>query len=900
MRGEEVQAHSQIETVQEDTMTRVIAMMMMAAVLAGGVAADELEEWPPRDYLVRSIVNGIPGILNAYDAETGRFGTEPWISTDQNRIFPLAAAWSIEHPDNPYYQSEEVLAAIGGGGIALVEAQDETGRWRFDKKDGSYWGQIHQPWTYSRWIRAYHLVGHALPDDVREIWEEGLLHGYEHIARPYPGAGIHNIPTHHAMGLYIAGVAFDNEDWRDRARGFMARAVDVQDPVGFWSENFGPVVAYNYVYSDSMGIYYHFAQDPVVLDALERAARFHSSILWPDGTSVACIDERNLYSRGIRIGNPGFSHTPEGRGYLLSQLRRHAGDRLRTIDADMAAALYLYGGEGEAIMPEEIGEDGVVILGDNDALIRRDEPWSWAMSAYTTEVPNNRWIQDRHNLVDLFHIDLGLVAGGGNTKLQPLWSTFTLGDTSLLAPTGEDHPNFTPEIELAWVPDHATVSRDGSVTRLDATMVPRTTYEREEMLVESFEQVGQGQLPDDWSIFSRAGVMVVTDHESREGRQSLWFANDDNTNSLGVRSPKLPAEPGEIYYTEAWWLGEDENNGMIYLEFWNDQDQRIEGGISIFRCSGAGEWTRGGGTARAPEGTVAVTVLLYSGVAMTTEGYFDDVVLGRLVPDEHDDQRADCSVEIRADGDDLVLTYRGRQGVGATAHLPLMPRGARLSVASGESFALLEDPVELSSEQIGGQIEHVDLRVSVPDGASLVWPAIHFNPYTRDGRSGLNHAKIVLVMPFDETDEYTVRLSAVHREPFDGLVFEARDLPFEHSEGTYTRVLNELGSKFIGSTKVGDMLSFTLPEITPGRYELFGDFVLAPSYAIIEVLVDGEVVGEPFDGYWGGVDASGTMESFGVVELGGEHEIAIRIAGRNPLATSQIFSVRRWLLRPID
>ena len=882
-------------------MIRAIAVIAFAFILATGAVAEEFEQWPPRDYLVRSLVEQVPGILASYDAETGQFGTEPWISTDQNRIFPLAAAWSLDHPDNPHYQCDDVLTAIGGGGIALVEAQDELGRWRFDKKDGSYWGQIHQPWTYSRWARAYVLVGDALPDDMREIWEEGLQLGFENIARPYPDTGVHNIPAHHAMGLYIAGVAFDNEDWRERARNFMPRVVEAQDPTGFWSENEGPVVAYNYVYSDSLGIYYHFAEDPLVLDALDRAARFHTAILWPDGTSVSCIDERNLYSSGIRIGNPGFSHTPEGRGYLLSQLRRHAGEQMRTIAADMAAALLLYGGEGEVIMPEEIGDDGLSILGENDALIRRGEPWSRAFSAYTAEVPNNRWIQDRHNLVDLFHIDLGLVAGGGNTKLQPYWSTFTLGDETQLQHIGEEEPHFTPEIDLSWVPESAPVDADRDVDRLDATMVPRARFEREILLSEDFGQTPVGDLPEGWSIFGGlAGEMEVTSDEAHEAERSLLFINDDAGNSLGLRSPSTPVEPGELYFAEAWWLGASDNNSVVYIEFWDEEGERMQDDIRTFRCTGTGEWERRSSSTRAPEDAAEVTILLYSAIASTTEGYFDSVAVGRLMPDDLDEESADCSVEVRSEGDDLVLTYRATPGVDAQAHLPLMLRGSRLDFANGESVALLEDLVEFTSEEIGDHFIHSDLRVSVPEGTSVRWPALHYNPYTRDGSSGLNHAKIVLVMPFDDTDEYTVRLSAIEREPFDGLVFDARDLPFEHSEGTYTRRLDNLGSKFVGSTEPGDWLRFALPEVEAGRYELIGDFVVAHSYGIVEVLLDDEVVGEPFDGYWAGVDSSGTRQSFGEVDLDGEHELTIRIIGKNPNATNMIFSVKRWLLRPLD
>jgi hypothetical protein len=100
---------------------------------------------------------------------------------------------------------------------------------------------------------------------------------------------------------------------------------------------------------------------------------------------------------------------------------------------------------------------------------------------------------------------------------------------------------------------------------------------------------------------------------------------------------------------------------------------------------------------------------------------------------------------------------------------------------------------------------------------------------------------------------------------------------------------------------VGDWLRFELPEIEPGRYELLGDFVLADVYGIAEVLFDGDVTGEPFDAYWPGVDASGAVQSFGEIEVGeGAHTITVRIIDRNPDATNQIISVKRWLLRPVE
>jgi len=72
-------------------------------------------------------------------------------------------------------------------------------------------------------------------------------------------------------------------------------------------------------------------------------------------------------------------------------------------------------------------------------------------------VANNRWHQDRQNFVSIFHDRVGLILGGGNTKLQPAWSNFTVGDESLLAhKPGDENPKFLPpKDKLFHVPQAA-------------------------------------------------------------------------------------------------------------------------------------------------------------------------------------------------------------------------------------------------------------------------------------------------------------------------------------------------------------------------------------------------------------------------------------------------------------
>ncbi|MCE5238416.1 hypothetical protein LLH23_07970 [bacterium] len=711
----------------------LVAALLSVSLALAQEAPMAIKDWPPRSYLLKSLTDGIEGILNSQDPQTGRFGSKPWICSDQNVLLPLAAAWAIEDPANPWYHSERVLTAIAKGGEALVDDQDPHGRWIFRKKDNSTWGQIHMPWTYSRWIRAYLLVKDTLPPESRAKWEKGLLLGFKGIRR-YADGGVHNIPTHHAMALYIAGIVFGNEEWKQAAAAFLHKVVAQQDPGGFWSENFGPVVGYNEVYVDALGVYYNFSKDPEVLPALQRSAQFHAAILWPDGSSVACVDERQVYHAGVEIGNVGFSWTPEGRGFLLQQMGLYVRDH-PAVGADYAASMLLYSGTGPAVMPPAAGDKARATVGNNGAVVVRDKPWQWAMSAYACPVPKNRWIQDRHNLVDVYRDGLGLVLGGGNTKMQPYWSTFTRGDCALLKHDGSENPDFTPQIDLLWVPAAAKI-------------------------------------------------------ETVAGAETLALKTGES----------------------------------------------------------------------------------------------------------------DCRVTVTPQqGGSLKLTYEAPADQRFEAHVPFMHRGLKLTTATGKTIRLADDEVVLPAAEIGAWFAYRGLRVTVPPGATLRWPMRQHNPYTKDGSAPLTNAKLVLCLPFDQgRTKQEVTLSLIPAEQFDGLVFEARDLPTEVVGDGYTKRLDDLGSQLLGARKAGAGLVFTLPEVKPGKYELLAEFVLASMYGLTRVSLDDKPVGEPFDAYYPAVDAEGERVSFGTVTLAkGPHRLKMETIDKNAKSTGYLVSVKKWLLRRI-
>ena len=111
----------------------------------------------------------------------------------------------------------------------------------------------------------------------------------------------------------------------------------------------------------------------------------------------------------------------------------------------------------------------------------------------------------------------------------------------------------------------------------------------------------------------------------------------------------------------------------------------------------------------------------------------------------------------------LTLTYSAPRGQRVEAHVPLLKRARTLRTATGRSIPLTAEPLTLTAGDVGGHFIYGKLKVTMPAGASLRWPARQHNPYTKDGRSTLPSAKLVLVLPFADTAEHRITLSLAAR-----------------------------------------------------------------------------------------------------------------------------------------
>ena len=453
----------------KNALTSAAVLSVSPAVLRGAgkvsartpnaVASANPAELKYRDEFLRQLVKRVPQMLKTYDVETGRFGQGVWTCQDQHVMLPLAVVYAIPSARNSHYRSARLLKVIMKAGDALIDDMDERGQWEFRKKDGSTWGKISMPWTYSRWIRTYSLIRADMPAERRDRWTKAFERGFAHIEKTQLGQ-VHNIPAHHAMSLYIAGQQLDHPAWCERAAQFLRKVAGTQTGGGYWAEGAGPLVNYNFVYVDALGTYYKLSGDKEVVPAIERAIRFHDHFTYPSGQAVETIDLRNPYSSHVLPGNPGFTLTPDGRAWLLNQW--HHLDA--ALNDDSLALFVLHGDEGKIAESAARAADGWFVLTEQQiprAATLRQGPWFICLSAYTAPVPRNRWHQDRQNLVSIWHEKVGLILGGGNTKLQPAWSNFTVGFMDLLRhQPGDTNPDFLPQGQLYHVPSDARLIRE--------------------------------------------------------------------------------------------------------------------------------------------------------------------------------------------------------------------------------------------------------------------------------------------------------------------------------------------------------------------------------------------------------------------------------------------------------
>ncbi|WP_218013587.1 DUF2961 domain-containing protein [Georgenia sp. 311] len=140
------------------------------------------------------------------------------------------------------------------------------------------------------------------------------------------------------------------------------------------------------------------------------------------------------------------------------------------------------------------------------------------------------------------------------------------------------------------------------------------------------------------------------------------------------------------------------------------------------------------------------------------------------------------------------------------------------------------------------------------------------------------------------------------------LRFEAEDLEVLAADAPYERQTNCCGVSWSAGAQLWFRPTVADQEITvaleapaTGEYALGAVLTQAPDYGIVEVLVNGVVVGEPVDGYRAqGVGTTGPVD-LGTVDLTeGPNEVTFRVTGKHASSTGFLVGVDYLTLRALD
>lgn len=139
----------------------------------------------------------------------------------------------------------------------------------------------------------------------------------------------------------------------------------------------------------------------------------------------------------------------------------------------------------------------------------------------------------------------------------------------------------------------------------------------------SFETLDGDGWPAPWILdANRAQTAAASTEQARTGTTSLRVQNVSGT-SVGVRTPKLPAEEGVEYTAKVWTFTESGTPAQLFLEFFDAGGRRL---VNHFvQPNASPDWQEVTLAAVAPAGTVTLNVAVYGATAATGVSFHDDV-----------------------------------------------------------------------------------------------------------------------------------------------------------------------------------------------------------------------------------------------------------------------------------
>jgi len=426
--------------------------------LAVGAAKDELhiDKISPKAFYLDQLVKGVPVVMKSFMNETGRFAPASWIPDYQEVIYPLAYLATQKDARTGHSGDAQLINAALRGGDAICDSQYEDGTIEYLKTDGSSWGRIYPHKLLTAWLEAYELLREQMDETRKRRWENGITKMVEGVHQQILGkrnrllfSGIwrdeevvwswgnfevNSLSTWDGVNVFRAGRIFDRKDWQQNGQRMVHSSLESFDATGFfWPEFGGPSPSQQLQYLQAIGLYYEHSGDLAIIPYLERGLEFQIKYVYPDGSLIETIDGRSRYRLQVPAeGHFAFSQLEEGRRFakfLVSQMQKR-GTTL-PLNSDLLRNFRYYHEGNEARLPIE--EKSYSLNSAGRAVVRKKVPWFYCLSGFTAPTTKNRWGLDRQNFVSVWHEQVGLIIGGGNSKAQAEWGNFVFPRAGRLA-----------------------------------------------------------------------------------------------------------------------------------------------------------------------------------------------------------------------------------------------------------------------------------------------------------------------------------------------------------------------------------------------------------------------------------------------------------------------------------
>ncbi len=323
----------------------------------------------------------------------------------------------------------------------LCSHQAEDGSWGWGNRENDKVWRIHYSFSLPSLVKLLAQFGDEFEPDLRARFEKMIRralayhrdYGTQFLRDGSREIGL-NILTAHMAALWLGGQLFNETPWMDTAKCFFQHLAQAQSADGFWpddEDHTGPATLYNTITLRHLAEYAAASRDPTAIECIERAARFHDMFGYPDGTCVETFDERNRY-RGQQQARTSLitafaifdttRHVAEKYAGALADIEQTNDDfelTLLTVDAYRALA---------SCNPIPKPTDRLANYNASaptiPASVCRATPWQFIGSACTRHNHARRYHYDLQNHLSIWHDQLGLVLGGGNSLHDPYFSTF--------------------------------------------------------------------------------------------------------------------------------------------------------------------------------------------------------------------------------------------------------------------------------------------------------------------------------------------------------------------------------------------------------------------------------------------------------------------------------------------